>query len=64
MRKPSETKEQWTSLGTSHDERIMTAMSKAKAMSKARATNNAKFREDWLVAPLGDELLEPNDARR
>ena len=33
------------------------------ARAKARATSNAKFREDWLVALLSEQLLEPNVAR-
>ena len=47
MCKLSETSEWWTSLGTSHDERIMTAIARCKARAKcnAMAKCNAKFCE-------------------
>ena len=47
MCKLNETSEWWTSLSTSHDERIMTgiARSKASARCKAMSKCNAKFCE-------------------
>ena len=47
MCKLSETSERWTSLGTSHDERIMTAMARSKSMTtwNAMANCNEKFCE-------------------
>ena len=33
----SETSERWTSLGTSHDERIMTAVARSKALARCSA---------------------------
>ena len=48
MCKLSATSERWTSLGTSHDERIMTAMARSKAMTRS----NAKICEHWLTPNL------------
>ena len=60
MCKLSETSERWTSLGTSKDERIMTAMVRSKSNGKMQRENfvNTDWRRTWR------ELLEPTDARR
>ena len=59
MCKLSETNERWTSLSTSHDERIMTALARSKAM----ASSNAKFCEHQLTPNLA-RTFRPMSAAR
>ena len=59
MCKLSETSGRWTSLGTSHDERIMSARSKARARSKAMAMCSAKFCVTLIDTGLGENFWSP-----
>ena len=64
MYKLSETKGRWTSLRQCsrwlHHDGNKQSKCNARTRSKSRARRNMKLREDWLIALLGEQLLEPN----
>ena len=61
----SETSEWWTSLSTSHDERIITAIVKqSKGKVQSNGNCNATFCElTHAKFGVGDKLVEPTNAR-
>ena len=62
MCKLSETSEWWTSLGASHDERIITAIARSKARARARCNAMARCSAEFCTltdAELGENFWSP-----
>ena len=60
----SETKERRTSLGTSHDERIMTAIARSKARTKCYAMARCGVKFGTLINSKVGKNIQPINARR